>query len=215
MDSEVGSAQRHHAAAVLTEAPRRRQEARRDRSRSRSPAGVDDGSDAHDFSPEEEAEGSDAEEDEVVIDRFLQAVSAVQRDLQPPQRTPQSINRWKRLPSRQPPILSAADNRLGVKAARVFVCDGCGNIARFSSQKRNTPYHRIECDFAGSYVHSSWTDIPGSLQRRAWEERLIDASWFCTQFCGAAMTGGDAQQRLARTQAWQERGRRYRQRRRA
>ena len=156
--------------------------------------------------------GHEADSDEYAIKSFLHDVSSVQRRYKQPVRAPACITPSSRLPSRLPPMLPDEDNRFGMKSSRVFVCDGCGNVVRFSGQKRQTAYQRIHCDFAGSYYDSSWADIPGVLQRRAWEERLIDATWFCTQFCHAPMTGVNTEQRLARAEAWRQSGGSARQR---
>jgi hypothetical protein len=45
-------------------------------------------------------------------------------------------------------------------------------------------------EFQGSYFDDTWQDsIPGELMQRAYESRLIDCTWHCTEFCGASPTG--------------------------
>jgi hypothetical protein len=150
---------------------------------------------------EHERQQSDAQ----AIRSFLAAVSDCQAKSNQPQRQLRTIHAgMKRYRTRLPPILPKDDNRFGIKTARVFICDSCGNRVNFSSQQRGATFRRIECDFAGSYVDTSWSDIPGMLQRRAWEDRLIDATWNCSQFCGAPMTGVNPERRKARTEAWQQ-----------
>ena len=143
------------------------------------------------------------QEDRDVIRRFLAAVRSIQEQKNRPVREPTSINRHRRLPHRMPAALPSGDTRFAVRAKRVFVCDGCGNIVPYSQKSKQTVYHRIQCDFAGSYVDNTWTDIPGCLQKQAWEDRLIDATWHCHQFCKAPMTGIRSEERRKRTQASQ------------
>ena len=142
-----------------------------------------------------------SQEDREVIRRFLEAVRATQERNQLDFREPTSINRDRRLPHRMPAVLPAGDTRFETRANRVFVCDGCGNIVPYSRKSQHTFYHRILCDFAGSYMDNTWTDIPGCLQKQAWEDRLIDATWHCYQFCRAPMTGVRTEERMQRTQA--------------
>ena len=71
------------------------------------------------------------EDDERIIRGFLDEVSEVQRRLKQTVRAPKSIDRNTRKPTRLPAKLPAVDNRFAVKSARVFCCDGCGNIVRF------------------------------------------------------------------------------------
>ena len=73
-----------------------------------------------------------------------------------------------------------------------------------SSQSGETQYTRYQCEFAGSWNDSSWVDIPGTLQHRAWELQLIDATWTCHQVCRAEMTGVNSAERMARPQKWQD-----------
>ena len=147
-----------------------------------------------------------AQEDLDIIQAFFNEVSEAQQMLGHRLRTPESIHPSRRLPCRLPWTLPPEDNRFAIKSDRVFVCDGCGNIVSFSSLKRKTTYSRFDCDFAGSYFDSSWKDIPGLLQQRAWALRLIDATWFCSQVCDAPMTGVNPDQRLERTDAWKRAG---------
>ena len=140
--------------------------------------------------------------DTAVVRRFLEAVAECRARLNQPMRPLRNINEWTKLkPTILPTFLPKNDNRFDVKSARVFICDGCGNMVRFSSKTRRTAYGRIACDFAGSYKDITWSDIPGVLQRRAWEERVIDATWLCHQVCGAPMTGVNPDARRARTEA--------------
>lgn len=46
------------------------------------------------------------------------------------------IDRTARKACRMPAMLHPQDNRFGVKAERVVVCNGCGNVVPFSSKKQ-------------------------------------------------------------------------------
>ena len=110
------------------------------------------------------------------------------------------------LPTRMPARLSAPDNRFHKsKKARVFVCDECGQEVRFSSVHRNTGYRRADCEFAGSFHCNKWHDLPAFLRREAWEQRFIDATWYCAHICGAKTTLNEEQKqrRQERTTHWQ------------
>ena len=96
------------------------------------------------------------------------------------------------------------DNRFGKKNERVFICDSCHNMVWHSSETQGTQYTRYQCEFAGSWNDSSWIDIPGTLQHRAWELQLIDATWTCHQVCKAEMTGVNPDRRMARPQKWRD-----------
>ena len=149
-----------------------------------------------------------------MINDFLAAVTEAQIKYNKPVKRPHWIHdRFRRFKSRVPPALPSHDSRFAMKRLRKIVCDGCGNIVPYSSMTRRTVFHRIECEFAGSYAEKKWSDIPGELQKRAWEERLIDATWYCSQFCGAEMTGVNTEKRRARADAWQQAGHRSGQRR--
>ena len=78
---------------------------------------------------------------------------------------------------------------------RVFVCDSplCQEVVRFSSARQQTRYGRAECEFAGSFSHQDWDDLPAFLRREAWEKRFINAMWHCTHMCGAPVTLNEAQ----------------------
>ena len=69
---------------------------------------------------------------------------------------------------------------------------------------RKTMYARHECEFVGSYLDRSLTDIPGELRELAWECRLIDAIWHCHINCYDPMTSVNKEARFARTRSWQE-----------
>jgi hypothetical protein len=87
------------------------------------------------------------------------------------------------------------------KTLRVYACDTCDNIVSYSSWTRCNSSRALG-EFQGSYVDNSWQDsIPGELLERAYESRLIDCTWSCTQFCGAPPTG--VKDRTTRTQKWQ------------
>ena len=144
---------------------------------------------------------ADPHDDERCYREFMNRVHEVQRKGYKPVKIPACISLRKRLPFRSPATLPPGDNRFDVKAKRVFVCDRCRNIVRLSSTNRGGNFHRIHCDFAGSYRCNDWRDIPGELQELAWQERLIDATWHCTGVCGAPMTGNNREKRLARTKA--------------
>ena len=117
------------------------------RSRSRAPVAVAAqtswGPEIRSRSSGEVAVAAAAASDADIIHSFIEAVHAVQRSLQQTVRAPESIDPIRRLRTRMPPSLPDADTRFGKKTARVFVCDGCGNVVCFSSQKRGTTYHRI------------------------------------------------------------------------
>ena len=149
-----------------------------------------------------------------VLTRFQAAVNEERRRLaqgggrgSASHSTPQACWRVpaRLLPKRIPETLCERDRRFDSKAKRVFVCDGCGTTVRFSSQRRGTTYSRVDCDFAGSFKDNTWAGIPNSLRERAWQERIIDASWYCHQFCGFRLTGKNEANRLARSGEWRDR----------
>jgi len=131
----------------------------------------------------------EAEAEAKIINDFLEEVAAAQRQAGKPETPPESIHRYRRLRWRTPAALMEGDTRFAKKNDRVFVCDSCEHIVWPSSHARGTQYSRVECEVAGSWSDTSWNDIPGSLQRRAWELKLIDATWTCHQLCRAPMTG--------------------------
>ena len=104
--------------------------------------------------------------------------------------------------TRTPPMLREDDNRFDRKRDRLIVCDGCGSAVRQSSKQRKTTYERSTCEIAGSFRDATRKEIPGALRRRAWEEKIIDATWLCHERCKAPMTAGNLEARKARAAAW-------------
>ena len=102
-------------------------------------------------------------------------------------------------PTRIPIELPIGDDRFAKKASRRFVCDSCGNIVTFSSMKKGNGV-RNHCEFAGAYLKNEWATIPGELQQRAYAEKLIDATWFCSENCGTKTTGGMKEKRIKRNE---------------
>ncbi len=96
--------------------------------------------------------------------------------------------------------LGAGDDRFNPeKKYRIYVCDGCGHIVPFSKKSEDTGY-RAHGEFQGSYQDNSWAGtFPARFMQRAYEEGLIDATWYCTQICLAPVTG--LKDRTTRT-AW-------------
>jgi hypothetical protein len=101
----------------------------------------------------------------------------------------------------RPPFLPDGDDRFNKsKTQRTYACDSCGNLVSFSSWKRCKSL-RAHGEFQGSYIDKSWAiNVPGELMVRAYNERLIDCTWQCTQFCKAAPTG--VKDRTSRTEQW-------------
>ena len=93
-------------------------------------------------------------------------------------------------PTKMPKSLPDGDDRFNkVKSDRVHVCDGCGALVSFSSRSRGTG-DRVHGEFQGSWHDNSWVgNVDGSLLKQAYEMRLIDCRWYCTQFCGAPPSG--------------------------
>jgi len=115
------------------------------------------------------------------------------------------------LPYCMPAALSELDARFHEeKKQRVFVCDtlGCRQEVRFSNDDdaKETGYRRADCEFAGSFIHRDWDDLPPRFREEAWTQRLIDASWQCTHMCGAPTTLNfqQKQRRLARIRKYQQ-----------
>ena len=99
------------------------------------------------------------------------------------------ILRWPPLPVRSPPTLPDIDCRFcPEKVHRVFVCDECGDVVRFSKGTKLTG-SKAECEFAGNYEDGSWTELDYSLRWEAWNMGLIDARWLCQRVCGQNPTG--------------------------
>ena len=144
----------------------------------------------------------------MIIAEFLQAVRhAVARHR--PTCSPGEIDEFIRLQVRpqisdppsgtkRPQELPFADDRFQQSMfQRQYVCDSCRCIVKFSSQKRVTG-GRFACEFAGSYVEPGWGILPGAVLKQAYESRLIDCTWYCSQFCAAPTSGGAQQDRLTR-----------------
>ena len=108
-------------------------------------------------------------------------------------------------PTRIPIELPIGDDRFAKKASRRFVCDSCGNIGTFSSMKKGNGV-RNQCEFAGAYQKNDWATIPGELQQRAYEEKLINANWFCSENCGSKTAGGLKQKRMQRNEDYKSKG---------
>ena len=144
------------------------------------------------------------EDEKQAIANFIQLFHFWNRDNPEPKPFPQSIQKFKLLPTCVPEALPEGDDRFAErKKERVFVCDVCGETVRFSSFKKGTdPWRRTDCEFAGSFSDRSWDDIPAPLRRRAYDMRLINASWTCTRFCGAEKMLGQRDTRNERTLAW-------------
>jgi hypothetical protein len=105
--------------------------------------------------------------------------------------------------SKQPPSLPECDDRFNrLKRKRIYACDTCHNIVGFSSWTHSTS-KRAHGEFQGSYFDNSWArSIPGELLMRAYTEKLIDCTWHCSQFCGAAPTG--VKDRTTRPMLWRD-----------
>ena len=154
----------------------------------------------------------DDEGDDAVFEWFIQLVHSEQRRNNQPEQTPDCLLNHRRHPTRKPEYLQIGDTRFDRKATRTIHCDRCGNIVTRSSKHNRTTFQRFMCEFAGSYNDNSWADIPSALQKLAWENRIIDATWKCSEFCEARMTGlpNEKRQRRAQTWAWwQEEGPEY------
>ena len=151
----------------------------------------------------------DQEEDVRVIQRFIRDVEDFFRQEGCEVPPLHFIHPHKRLPTRKPEQLSPRDNRFGPKSERIFICDGCGNAVQFSSKQKNTQYFRVQCDFAGSWSDNTWSRLPYTFYRRAWEERLIDATWYCSEICNAPVTGGNQANRLQRGGNWKDNNWKY------
>ena len=110
------------------------------------------------------------------------------------------MNDRKAFPHPVPQSFAPGDKRFEVKRQRVFVCDKCNRPVPYSG-KINTSGGRTKIDFAGSYVHHDWTMIPGEMQKAAWSAGVIDATWHCSEGCGAPPTYGDVDKRMQRARA--------------
>ena len=99
-----------------------------------------------------------------------------------------------------PKYFPPGDKRFEVKRQRVFVCDKCHRRVPYSG-KINNSGGRTKIDFAGSYVNHDWKMIPGEMQKAAWLAGVIDATWHCSEGCGADVTYGDVDKRMERARA--------------
>ncbi len=102
-----------------------------------------------------------------------------------------------------PIFIPAWDSRFKKeKKDRVYQCDTCPHIVSYSSWTRCNSSRALG-EFQGSYTDHSWQDsIPGELLQQAYESRLIDCTWSCTEFCGALPTG--VKDRVTRPQIWRD-----------
>ena len=151
----------------------------------------------------------DSEGDQTIIDEFLQAVRRAVQSTDRRNRSPGEIDEFIRdqvrpqisdppFGTKRPAALAFGDDRFEkAKFQRRYVCDCCGRIVTFSSKQRGTG-NRVVCEFAGSYLYRGWSILPGAVQKQAYESRLIDCTWYCSQFCAAPTTGGGKQDRLQR-----------------
>ena len=116
---------------------------------------------------------------------------------------PASIRNMRLLPLRTPHTIHRDDDRWNVsKKKQKFICDQCHAAVSFSRRNDDTIFCRADCEFAGSYVDNSWSDLPTNLRETAWRMCLIDATWHCRAECGAKVTEGQKQQRNKRTAAY-------------
>ena len=142
------------------------------------------------------------EGDDAVFKWFIQLVHSEQRRHNQSEQTPNCLLNRRRHPTRKPALLQIGDTRFEKKATRTIHCDRCGNIVTRSSRQKNTTFQRFVCEFAGSYNDNTWADIPSALHRLAWENRLIDATWSCSEFCDVRMTGLPSEKRRLRAQVY-------------
>jgi hypothetical protein len=106
-----------------------------------------------------------------------------------------------RVPLSMPP----GDDRFHkTKKNRVFVCDSCKHVVRYSSFTRDGRSRGVS-EFQGSYVNHDWARLPQYLQSQAWLDGFIDATWYCTMNCGKSTTGQDNQEkRELRASTWRQ-----------
>ena len=105
------------------------------------------------------------------------------------------VLQWPPLRFRSPATLPDTDWRFWRQnEGRVFVCDQCGDVVRFSKVSAGTDC-RILGEFAGNYEDSSWKELDYSLRWNAWNMGLIDARWFCQRVCGQHPTGAGKDRR--------------------
>jgi hypothetical protein len=103
----------------------------------------------------------------------------------------------------RPLFLPECDDRFNKsKRLRIYACDTCHNLVGFSSWTRSKS-SRAHGEFQGSYFDNTWADsIPGELLMRAYTSRLIDCTWHCSEFCGAAPMG--VKDRTTRPRNWRD-----------
>jgi hypothetical protein len=103
----------------------------------------------------------------------------------------------------QPPFLPECDDRFNkIKRLRIYACDTCLNLVGFSSWTHSKS-SRAHGEFQGSYFDNTWAgSIPGELLMRAYTEKLIDCTWHCSEFCGAAPMG--VKDRTTRPMIWRD-----------
>ena len=103
----------------------------------------------------------------------------------------------------RPLFLPECDDRFNKsKRLRIYACDTCPNLVGFSSWTRSKSL-RAHGEFQGSYFDSTWANsIPGELLMRAYTSRLIDCTWHCSEFCGAAPMG--VKDRTTRPMNWRD-----------
>lgn len=104
---------------------------------------------------------------------------------------------------KRPQTLPAGDDRFNkIKTKRTYACDSCGNLVGYSSWTRQTGSRALG-EFQGSYVDHSWAgNVPPQMIERAYNEGLIDCTWFCTYWCDAPATG--VKDRSSRPAQWRE-----------
>ena len=106
------------------------------------------------------------------------------------------VLQWPPLRFRSPAALPDTDWRFWRQnEGRVFVCDQCGDVVRFSKVSAGTGC-RILGEFAGNYEDSSWKELDYSLRWNAWNMGLIDARWFCQRVCGQHPTDAEKNRHL-------------------
>ena len=116
------------------------------------------------------------------------------------------IIQWPPYPERRPACLLEGDNRFDVrKQERVYVCDACGHRVPYSSKTRQTG-PRAVAEFLGCYSDGTWkgTIPPGRALKLAWESRLVDCTWLCSEVCGMRAMGGGKDSRWKRPKTWRE-----------
>ena len=120
-----------------------------------------------------------------------------------------SVAAWKRVQAlkvlplhhRLPASLRDGDTRFDPKKVnRTFFCDACGHMVRQGRRSKKTG-HRVQGEFQGSYADRSWAGaFAAKFQKRAWQEGLIDGTWYCRKWCKAKPT--TVEDRRKRTRAW-------------